>query len=229
MMQSTLVWDELKRSARSAERELEDKIASYVSINQATKRTTAEYDEENPPEESTGEKQIATDIENALSSLSDTIDEMSAHVNVSGNKAQEALLQRYRELYFDFKTEFRRTMASLQEKRDSQRLFGKRQNGTSEDAEMDSLLSERRAVDSSRMMTNSIIDQALATKSALEEQRARFTSSRGKVGALSNSFAGINSLMEQIRRKKMRNNTIVALVIAGCLCFTLWWTVLSHT
>lgn len=46
---------------------------------------------------------------------------------------------------------------------------------------------------------------------------------------LSNSFAGINSIVAQIRRKKLRNNTILALVIAGCVCFTLWWTVLSRT
>jgi len=42
--------------------------------------------------------------------LSDTIDEMSSFVNTSSAKTQEALLQRYRELYFDFKTEFRRSM-----------------------------------------------------------------------------------------------------------------------
>lgn len=69
--------------------------------------------------------------------------------------------------------------------------------------------------------------QALETKSALENQRSRFTASHGKVNTLGNSFAGINSLVEQIRRKKMRNNTILALVIAACICFTLWWTVLS--
>lgn len=45
--------------------------------------------------------------------LSDTIDEMSSFVSTSSVKTQEALLQRYRELYFDFKTEFRRSMVRL--------------------------------------------------------------------------------------------------------------------
>jgi Golgi SNAP receptor complex protein 1 len=93
---------------------------------------------------------------------------------------------------------------------------------------MDSLLNERRAVDSSRSMTSSIIEQAMATKNALENQRRQFTSSHGKVATLGSSFAGINTLVEQIRRKKMRNNTILALVVAGCICFTLWWVVLSQ-
>lgn len=69
----------------------------------------------------------------------------------------------------------------------------------------------------------------METKNALEQQRARFTNSKSRVNSLSHSFAGINSLMEQIRRKKMRNNTIIGLVIAGCVCFTLWWTILSKT
>lgn len=71
--------------------------------------------------------------------------------------------------------------------------------------------------------------QALETKNSLDSQRSRFTNSRSKMNTLSNSFAGINSIVAQIRRKKLRNNTILALVIAGCVCFTLWWTVLSKT
>ncbi|KAF4322967.1 hypothetical protein BBO99_00001085 [Phytophthora kernoviae] len=175
MMQTTTrSWEELRGSARTVERTLEDKIA-------------------------------ATSV-----------------------KTQDAMLQRYREVYFDFNTEFRRSMSSLQEKREAQKLFGNRtHNGHSEDVEMDSLLNERRAVDSSRSMTSSIIEQAMATKNALENQRRQFTSSHGKVATLGSSFAGINTLVDQIRRKKMRNNTILALVIAGCVCFTLWWVVLS--
>ncbi|TMW68632.1 hypothetical protein Poli38472_006100 [Pythium oligandrum] len=225
----TAAWDELRRKARAAEHTLEEKIAAYVAINREVKRSTTQFDEENPPTEGTDEKQLSLEIENALMALSDAIDEMNAHVNTSASKTQEAVLQRYRELYFDFKTEFQRTMSSLQEKRESQRLFGNRQKGTTEDNETDALLNERRAVDSSRLMTNSIIEQALETKNSLENQRSRFMSSRGKANTIANSFTGINSLMEQIRRKKMRNNTILALVIAGCVCFTLWWTILSKT
>jgi hypothetical protein len=85
---------------------------------------------ENPPESASEEGQLAIDIDKALTvvrialllsdtalvltmcveQLSDAIDEMNAHVNASSSKAQEAVLQRYREIYFDFKTEFKRTM-----------------------------------------------------------------------------------------------------------------------
>ncbi|RLN49632.1 hypothetical protein BBJ29_007878, partial [Phytophthora kernoviae] len=160
MMQTTTrSWEELRGSARTVERTLEDKIAAYTAISRAQSRSsTAVYDEENPPEETADERELAVDIENALTSLSDTIDEMNVHVNRTSVKTQDAMLQRYREVYFDFNTEFRRSMSSLQEKREAQKLFGNRtHNGHSEDVEMDSLLNERRAVDSSRSMTSSII------------------------------------------------------------------------
>uniref|UniRef100_M4BFT0 Golgi SNAP receptor complex member 1 n=1 Tax=Hyaloperonospora arabidopsidis (strain Emoy2) TaxID=559515 RepID=M4BFT0_HYAAE len=230
MMQTTTrSWEELRSCARAAERTLEDKIAAYKVASRAQSRGVAVvYDEENPIEETADERELAVAIENALASLSDTIDEMNAVVNTTSLKVQDAVLQRYRELYFDFNTEFRRSMSTLQEKRDAQKLFGNRShNGHSDDIEMDSLLNERRAVDSSRSMTSSIIEQAMATRNALANQRRQFTSSHGKVATLGSSFAGINTLVEQIRRKKMRNNTILALVVAACVCFTLWWVVLS--
>ncbi|KAF1777200.1 Golgi SNAP receptor complex, subunit 1 [Phytophthora cactorum] len=189
MQTATRSWEELRSSARTAEHTLEDKIAAYTAISRAQARSSAPvYDEaENPPEEAADERSIAVDIENALASLSDTIDEMNVVVNKTSVKTQDAMLQRYREVYFDFNTEFRRSMST-------QWPFGRRRDGL--------MLNERRAVDSSRSMTSSIIEQAMATKNALENQRRQFTSSHGKVATLGNSFAGINTLVEQIRRKK---------------------------
>ncbi|RLN72043.1 hypothetical protein BBJ28_00006731 [Nothophytophthora sp. Chile5] len=155
------------------------------------------------------------------SQLSDAIDEMSLHVSTSSVKTQDAMLQRYRELYFDFKTEFRRSM------RDSQKLFG---NSSIIEYVLPSCCFYGAGTNCPHYHSLALsagYRQAMATKGALENQRAQFTSSHGKVSTLGNSFAGINTLVEQIRRKKMRNNSILALVIAGCLCFTLWWVVLS--
>lgn len=97
------------------------------------------------------------------------------------------------------------------------------------DNETDVLLREKNAVDQSRSLTDSIIGQAMAAKSSLERQRQTFSSSHGKVTGISNSFKGINSLVDQIKKKKLRNNTILAGVIAMLICFTLWWMVLSKT
>ncbi|KAL7693244.1 putative golgi SNAP receptor complex, subunit 1 [Plasmopara halstedii] len=218
-------WEEIRNCARATEHTLEDKITTYISLIRPKVRQTVIS---NIEEESVNERKLMLDIENGLSKLSDTIDEMTVVVNKSSIKAQDAILKRYREIYFDLNTKFRRSMSSLQEKRDAQSLFGDRvYSGVPEDAEMNSLLNERRTVDSTRSMTSIVIEQAMATKNALENQRRYFTSSRGKVSTVASSFTGINTLVEQIRRKKMRNNIIIAVVIAGCTCFTLWWVVLS--
>ncbi|ETP29114.1 hypothetical protein, variant [Phytophthora nicotianae P10297] len=114
MQTATRTWEELRSSARAAEHTLEDKIAAYTAVSRAqTRSSSAVYDEENPPEETADERELAVDIENALASLSDTIDEMNVVVNKTSVKTQDAMLQRYREVYFDFNTEFRRSMVRL--------------------------------------------------------------------------------------------------------------------
>lgn len=47
MMQSPHSWEELRRSARTAERRLEDKIAAYTAISKAQARAPSnrEFDE----------------------------------------------------------------------------------------------------------------------------------------------------------------------------------------
>ena len=95
MQQTTRTWDELRSSARMAERRLEDKIAAYTEISRAlTRSSVAVYDEggrnksetttktrhrttvlrlfvplsclENPRDETVDDNELAVDIENAL-------------------------------------------------------------------------------------------------------------------------------------------------------------------
>ena len=117
----------------------------------------------------------------------------------------------------------------MQQKRESASLFSRSTGRMEDDSETDILLKERSTVDASRSLTDSIIGQAMAAKASLDRQRQQFTSSRGRVTGLTGTFSGIHTVMDQIRRKRLRNNTIIALVIAGLICFTLWWVVLSHT
>ncbi|RLN72044.1 hypothetical protein BBJ28_00006730 [Nothophytophthora sp. Chile5] len=84
MQTSTRSWEDLRSGARAAERTLEDKIAAYTAISRAQSRSSAAaYDEvlalfssvymriivENPPEETADERELAVDIENALTAV----------------------------------------------------------------------------------------------------------------------------------------------------------------
>nr|CCA14662.1 conserved hypothetical protein [Albugo laibachii Nc14] len=229
MMQAARSWDDLKQTARSLERQLEVDITTLKDISKKLGVSSpACFDEENPSLEGQEEKSLIADIETALGRLSETIDDVNSYLQNSSTKVQEALLQRYREIYFDLKSDFRRSTAVIQEKRDAANLFGSRSNfGAASDSDVDTLLHERSKVESSRSLASTIIQQAMATKNSLETQRSRLTTSRGKMAVSTGSFSGIQNLVAGIRRKKLRNNTILALVIAVCICFTLWWTVLS--
>ncbi|RLN94573.1 hypothetical protein BBJ28_00015951 [Nothophytophthora sp. Chile5] len=223
MQTSTRSWEDLRSGARAAERTLEDKIAAYTAVSRAQSRSSAAaYDEG-------GQLHFAL----AGNEEADNV-ALKVAVTTSSVKTQDAMLQRYRELYFDFKTEFRRSMVRMHFSGDTHQWNVCQSNAAAScviyylvltmcvsDVAQSSLQEKR---DSQKLFGNR---QAMATKGALENQRAQFTSSHGKVATLGNSFAGINTLVEQIRRKKMRNNSILALVIAGCVCFTLWWVVLS--
>lgn len=230
-------WDALRREARAIERRMESKLPELAVLNTSISAQMrpcdpeAVTDPENPSEETRHERALVLEIERDLSKLSDIIDKMGIKVETSGNTSQSAMLQRYRELYFDYNTEFKRTVASIQQKRASVRLFSRStgQRLDDDDNETDVLLKERSVVDASRSLTDSIIGQAMAAKASLDRQRQQFTSSRGHVTGLTGTFSGIHSLMDQIRQKRIRNNTIIAFVIASLLCFTLWWVVLSHT
>ena len=69
------------------------------------------------------EQGLAIEIDNLLSSLSECNDRMSQCVSSGARTANTALLQRYREIYFDFKREFEETAGAIQRKRDSVELF----------------------------------------------------------------------------------------------------------
>ncbi|CCI50796.1 unnamed protein product, partial [Albugo candida] len=167
--------------------------------------------------------------------LSETVDDMNSYIQNSSSKVQEALLQRYREIYFDLKSDFRRSTCS----RGEDQILLLETIQMLKDYYMNdqrwNLPDHLRARFFSNFLQNlspntmqrlTCFRQAMAAKNALENQRSRMTTSRNKMTTTTDSFAGIHNLVASIRRKKMRNNTILALVIATCICFTLWWAVL---
>lgn len=66
---------------------------------------------------------------------------------------------------------------------------------------------------------------AQAVSSGLGQQRAVFEGLGGKLAALGAKFPVVNTLMNAIRRRKNRDNLVLAAVVAGCTLFILlyWW------
>lgn len=210
------------------ESSLEDKISQYTKLNTALTRASFEnHDLEDPAFDAAEEAELAHAIDTMIGSLTEVKERMQTYVGASPSRSNEALLQRYREILFDFKTEFKKTQGAILNKRESAQLMAKRGGGAREgESEMDTLLRERNAINSSQKMTDDIIGQAIATKADLSKQRSMFTASAGKMSGLAAQFPGLNNLIGSIQRRKKRDQVIIALVVAACLCFLIWLLIL---
>ena len=210
------------------ESSLEGKVTQFARLNASlTPSSFDNTDEENPAPDRAEEQELVSEIDAKLLALTEVKDRMQTHVAANPSRPHDALLQRYREILFDFKTEFKKTQGAIQRKRESAELMRRSDGGGPGDqSEMDTLLRERGAINSSQKMTSDIIGQALATKDNLSKQRNIFTGSASKMGGLNGVLQGANNLISNIARRKLRNNVVLALVVAVCLCFMIWLFIL---
>jgi Golgi SNAP receptor complex protein 1 len=88
---------------------------------------------------------------------------------------------------------------------------------------MEHLLRERNHINNSLNAAGGVIDQAEAVRTDLRLQGRGLRNTQGLLGALTTNIPGLNTLVEQIRRKRSRDDKIVAGVIATCILFTLWY------
>ena len=224
-------WETLRKRAKKVERVLEEKVSAYARLAQRM-HSDMLYDEENPLMEGQEEQGLAIEIDNLLSSLSECNDRMSQCVSSGARTANTALLQRYREIYFDFKREFEETAGAIQRKRDSVELFrgaardsqrSKAGGGEAGDGGMSHLYREQDALSSSLRSAGTVIGQAGEVRDALWSQRRSLQASSGALGQLSTQFPTIGRVIVSIQQRRYRDNMIVAVTIAACICFTLWW------
>ena len=68
-----------------------------------------------------------------------------------------------------------------------------------------------------------VIAQASDAKSALRSQRNALGLSNGKVLDIGAAMTGVSSLIGRIRQKRTRDNTIIGVVVASCICFLVYW------
>ncbi|CAM9455922.1 unnamed protein product [Ectocarpus sp. 13 AM-2016] len=165
----------LRREAHRLEADLEVKTQSYSRLAQRVNSDIL-YDAEDPVD-STQEQLLAGEIDELLSALGDCNERMGAEVAKGARKADSAMLQRYREILFDFSTEFKKTSAALQRKRDTTELFKSSRadrgggDGTG-DFEQEHLLREQNAIHNSLQSATGVLGQAAEARESLRHQRA---------------------------------------------------------
>jgi len=175
------------------------------------------------------ESSLRMDIQRTLSTLQELLQTQLSPAAERSGKSQHALLvKRYREILFDLSGDFQKTSGLLQKKRATMELFaGAREKnaGSAEedDPAMQHLLRERNHIANSLSQSSQILHQASDIHADLRNQGMSLRGVGGVLGRMTSNIPGLNRLVENIRRKKARDDLIVSVVIALCIVFTLWY------
>ena len=153
---------------------------------------------------------------------------MSPNASQSNNAHHSLLVKRYREIVYDCTNDFKKTNRAILKKREQNDLFrgAASQSIEGEDGDdpaMAALLRERNAIGNSLASAAGVIGQASDIRSELRNQGTALKNVGNKVLVMAGKVPGLNGLIENIRRKRGKDDKIVSAVIAGCILFTLWY------
>lgn len=140
--------------------------------------------------------------------------------------SQRAVGNRYRDILQDLQTDYDKTLTVLRRAKERHELLaGAAASSTEEgrDLGMESLLRERNHINNSMNAAASVLGQAESVRQDLRWQGRSLRSAGTLITAITSNIPGLNGLVEQIRRRRSRDDQIVAGVIASCILFTLWY------
>lgn len=246
-------FDTLRREATKLERSLEDRISKYQQLAQritttdtgiTSFHTAGANSIVHPSSLESGtmstnisvlfaeETSLSNDIDRLLSSFSDLQASMTTAANQTGKSQHSILVKRYREILFDFQSDFNKVKHAIQRRKETMELFSIGGNGSAYlgissgsagDGDMEHLLRERNSIQSSMNMTSNILGQADDIHADLRNQRRTLTGVGGTVLGIAQAVPGLNKIIENIRKKRNQDDKIVMAVIASCILFTLWY------
>lgn len=172
------------------------------------------------------EKNLANEINRTLSALNELINTKMAPAAEKSNRAQHVLLvKRYREILFDSTNDFKKTSGSIHRKRESMELFaGASSDGANtEDPAMEQLLRERNAIGNSIQSASNVLGQASEIRNELRNQGLALRGVGNRVLVMAGQIPGVNGLIDNIRRRRSKDDMVVSATIAACILFTLWY------
>eukprot|EP00531_Pseudo-nitzschia_arenysensis_P008078 CAMPEP_0116143646 /NCGR_PEP_ID=MMETSP0329-20121206/15564_1 /TAXON_ID=697910 /ORGANISM="Pseudo-nitzschia arenysensis, Strain B593" /LENGTH=237 /DNA_ID=CAMNT_0003638985 /DNA_START=397 /DNA_END=1110 /DNA_ORIENTATION=- len=230
-------FDTLKRQATKLERSLEDKVARYQQLVQSIPDSStsdlflAESGMGSPTIASTAEDEAALrhDIQRTLTTLQDLV---TTQLQPKAEKlGKSVLVKRYREILFDLSGDFEKSRQAHTRKVERAKLLegansnnnNKASNLDIDQQGMDHLMRERNHIHNSQSAAAQVIHQATEIRNDLRSQGLSLGRAQNLMTNITTNIPGINTLVEQIRKKRSKDDMIVAGVIASCILFTLWY------
>ena len=131
--------------------------------------------------------------------------------------AAQATHRRYKEILFDYNTEFNRMKRGFQKKRESAELFrgmraGNGRGGVDTSATY-MLLRERDGLLSSTKLSDQVLGQASEMQNALRRQRSTLLGAGKKVLDIATALPVVDVIIGKIRRKKLRDQIVIGIVV----------------
>jgi Golgi SNAP receptor complex protein 1 len=173
------------------------------------------------------EATLRHDIQRTLTNMQDLIT-TKLQPAAERSKSQNAplLIKRYREILFDLTGDFEKSRQAHVRKTERAKLMeGARTNMQTDDADpaMEHLMREGRHIGNSLSAASQVISQATEVRSDLRNQGMSLSRVQSTMGVIASNIPGLNTLVDRIKRKRSKDDKILAGVIASCILFTLWY------
>jgi len=174
-----------------------------------------------------GSDAAEAELEEFLKKLSIVVDSMGETLDRPAGSsvatpAMMHMLQRHRDILFDYTKEFRKTKANIRAARDHSDLLSQvrddiRSYNNGGSSATDYLLTERGRIENSSRMTDMVIEQAFLTKDDLDKQRTILEGSNKRMGGVAGRIPGINNLISRIHTRRKRDTYVMAGVVSTCV------------
>lgn len=217
------------------ETEIDRKIVSYgqlSTLNSSSRPANPVDTLSTRPTSSSDAQSAEIAIESQLRQLSQLVDALAAYLDrqypgssggASVNPSMQHMLQRHRDVLYDYNKEFKRMKYNAQAMREHASLLGSVQNDINQyknehgSSQQDMLLNERRKVDGVHRLADSVVEAAYTARASLLDQRTNIVNSSRRVGGVLSRIPGINTLMVKIQARKRRDALIMGGVVAFCI------------
>ena len=176
---------------------------------------------------STAEDEAALrhDIQRTITNLQDLVTtQLSPRAEACG---KSLLVKRYREILFDLSGDFEKSRQAHTRKVERSKLLEGAAAASSpmdvDQSGMDHLMRERNHIHNSQNAAAAVLNQAAEIRNDLRAQGMSLGRARSLMGQIAGNIPGINTLVEKIKKKRSKDDLIVAGVIASCILFTLYY------